>query len=219
MRRFSVLAIMVLALGFSASLTAEQIVSPNDPEKTVDVTLQPGGATISCIADLIVTDFTCGNGLGPYTTEFQNINSPNDYEYYRGTCNPGDNVVIEVFRLTDDMDPAVHACEGDFCGMGNAGWSSFTCPPGTNLLGSADDNNGIPCGVGGGFADPSFQFVCPPGGVFTIAVYDFIGDGPTPEFEIHASGVMAPAPTMKPLALVALTLLMLMAAALVFRRL
>ncbi len=73
--------------------------------------------------------------------------------------------------------------------------------------------------MGGSFSDPELDFTCPPGGVFTLAVYDFLGAGPNPVFEIHASGVNAPVPSMQPMVLVALALLMLMLAASVFSRL
>ena len=218
MRSLRTLLALALAVSISGTLLAD-IESPDNPGKPLPGTATPSGITISCVDDVTNTDFTCGNGQGPYFTEFQNYDEPDLFEYFRVTCTPGENVRIEIWRVTDDMDPGAFACEGDFCGMGNDGWGAFSCPDGVNELANSDDNNGIPCGVGGPYADPRLDFVCPAGGVATMAVFDVLGAGPTPEFEIHSSGVLGPVPTMRPVALAALTLLLLMAAALVFGRL
>jgi hypothetical protein len=57
------------------------------------------------------------------------------------------------------------------------------------FVASADDNNGVPHGVGGSFADPRADFILPSTGTYTLMVFDFFGQGPTPQFEIHASGI------------------------------
>ncbi len=217
-RRFGTLwLLVVLMLGAAAGGFAQGTISPSDPDKVRPAPQAPSGIPIVCDANLDNTDFVCGNGLGPFTTPSGSINNPDDFEYYRGTCVPGDPVVIEIFRTTSDMDPAAHACEGDLCGTSNAGWDAFTCPPGVALLDTGDDDIGIPCNVGGNFADPRLDFICPPAGVFTLAVYDFIGAGPNPEFEIHASGITN-VPTMNPLGLALLVLVMLACAAFVMAR-
>ncbi len=211
------LLVMALLLGTAAGVFAQPSPTPKT-EKEMPALEAPSGIPIVCDADLLNTDFVCGNGLGPFTTPSGSINNPDDFEYYRGTCTPGDPVVIEIFRTTMDMDPAAHACAGDLCGTSNAGWGAFMCPGGSALLDTGDDDLGIPCGVGGNFADPRLDFICPPEGVFTLAVYDFLGAGPNPEFEIHSSGVIDPAPTTPPVGLALLALLLLASGAFVLAR-
>lgn len=212
-------AIMVLLLALTATTGgfAQGTPQPGN-EKLVPSPTAPSGIPIVCDADVVNTDFVCGNGLGPFTTPSGSINNPDDFEYFRGTCVPGDPVAIEIFRTTMDMDPAAHACAGDLCGTSNANWAAFMCPPGSALLDTGDDDIGIPCGVGGNFADPRLDFICPPEGVFTMAVYDFLGAGPNPEFEIHSSGVLDPTPLAPPVALALLALLLLAGGAVVLAR-
>jgi hypothetical protein len=54
----------------------------------------------------------------------------------------------------------------------------------------ADDNNGIPHGVGGDWADPRNQFVAPATSEYTLMVFDYFPAGSPPEFEIHMDGIV-----------------------------
>lgn len=130
------------------------------------------------------TSFACGSGQGPYNVPSGSIGNPAQHAYFHGECDPG-VVSLAVYRTTFDMDPAAHACEGHLTDSTQS--SAFFCAA-TAFLASADDNNGIPCGVGGSFADPRMSFACPASGQFTLVVYDFIGAGPNPTFEVHSSG-------------------------------
>ena len=144
--------------------------------------------TITCNNTLSSTDFVCGNGRGPWNVPNNSINNAALWGYFEGCCEAGTAVSVATYRLTSDMDPAAQACEGDHCGGSTAGWAGIgICP--TAALGSGDDNNGIPCGVGGDFADPIVNFSCPSSGLFTYATYDFLGAGANPTYEVHASGV------------------------------
>lgn len=133
------------------------------------------------------TSFVCNDGLGPENVPRNSWTNPAVYNYYEASCAPGTPVVVQVNRLTGDMDPAMTVCEGlhtdsaDFPGP-------FSCLPG-QFLTSADDNNGRPCFGGGSWADPRASFTCPASGEFTVAVYDFFGAGTNPTYEVHFRGV------------------------------
>lgn len=140
-------------------------------------------------ADLYNTAWDDGSGIQG-ATEYRNINDSSLWEYYRFCANPGSDVAIEVHRTTYDMDPAIVVCQGTT--DDSTGISTSTCGADMTFMGWADDNNGIPHDVGGGFADPALSFVAPPGpnpNEFTLAVFDFLSAGPSPQYEIHASGL------------------------------
>lgn len=140
--------------------------------------------------DLTNTGLAIGAGI-PGSTVSSNIGNSATWEYYRFCANPGDIVDIEVHRTTFDMDPAMQVCQGttaDSAGVFPFGGCGSAGP----FIGWADDNNGIPHGVGGFFSDPKLTFNAPAGPTpneFTLMVLDFIGAGPSPQFEIHVAGV------------------------------
>lgn len=141
-------------------------------------------------ADLYNTAWDDGSGIQGATEVFS-INDSSLWEYYRFCANPGSDVAIEVHRTTYDMDPAIMVCQGT--ANDSAGISFPTqCGPDMTFIGEADDNNGIPHGVGGYYTDPALSFVAPTGPTpneFTLAVFDYISAGPNPQYEIHASGL------------------------------
>ena len=77
--------------------------------------------------------------------------------------------------------------------MNSDGLVAFTFEGGPNLtfVAFADDNNDIPHGVGGSFADPRIVATLPSDGFYTITVFDFLGAGPGPTvpYELHISGI------------------------------
>jgi hypothetical protein len=136
---------------------------------------------------LVTTSFE--DGLGVYgTTERHNRRKPDTWEYYWFYGNQGDVVEIQVDRLTAAMDPAMQLCAGT--SDSTAGISAFgRCGPDMSFVASADDNNGVPHNVGGYYADPRLEVELPRSGRYTLAVFDYFGKGPVPEFEIHARGL------------------------------
>ncbi len=145
-------------------------------------------AAITYNPDLMNTPLTDGAGI-PGSTHYQNINNSATWEYYRFCANPGDTVEIEVHRTTFDMDPAMQICQGTI--TDSSGVSRGSCGSAGPFIGWADDNNGIPHGVGGWYTDPKFTFDAPAGpnpNEFTLMVFDYISAGPNPQFEIHVSG-------------------------------
>ena len=207
--------VTVAVLGVAGAAVAQEIeTTPNKPYTAAPSSNIP----IVTIADLINTaPFVCGGGLGPYTTAYRGIDDPDEYEFFRGFCAPGDTVDIEVYRTTSEMDPAMHACEGDWTGTDTAPWFDESCPVGATFLGYADDDIGPYC-AGGSFSDPQLSFTCPATGVFTLAVYDYIGDGPTPTFEVHASGLAPAAPSVPTAGLLVLAALVLASGVFVLAR-
>ncbi len=130
------------------------------------------GAYLGCPAD-----GTTGEAI------FRGYSTSDSGNFYSFTGTAGDAISIGVHRTTSAMDPVLQLRLGTV----PVGTSVFTLPP----VGVADDNNGIPHGVGGFFADPLLVMVLPTTGEYTLAIWDFIGAGPGPvtPYEIHTSGI------------------------------
>ncbi|PKA84545.1 pre-peptidase [Ulvibacter sp. MAR_2010_11] len=97
-----------------------------------------------------------------------------DFWYFNG--NAGDVVSIQVDRVSCEMDPVFYLYEG------SGDTTSLT------LIGSADDNNGQACAPACfSYADPLLSgFVLPSSGVYTIAVWDFIGGACTSGLQAYS---------------------------------
>lgn len=181
-------------LGATAQLTAEELNPDKEiPAATATESLSLTLAPLTYHPDLVNTGFGVGEGI-PGSTDFGNISNSASWEYYRFCASPGATVTIETHRTTSAMDPAQMICQGTT--TDSTGIFAFSqCGPQMGpFVDFADDNNGIPHGVGGFFADPKSVFVAPAGPTpneFTLMVFDFIGQGPNPQFEIHASGISA----------------------------
>jgi hypothetical protein len=168
------------------------VLSPHEP--TTDEHKQqeraPTGETDAPLIynqQLVTTSFD--HGLGLYgSTEHRNIGDPDTWEYYWFHGTQGQVVEIQVDRLTSAMDPAMQLCLGT--SDSTTGIRAFgDCGPDMSFVARADDNNGIPHRVGGRYADPRLEVELPQTGRYTLAVFDYYGLGPNPEFEIHARGL------------------------------
>lgn len=126
----------------------------------------------------------------PGTVERSSIGDPALWAYYRFCGNAGDRVEIEVHRTTSAMDPAVSLFFGT-TDHSEGLFASGSAQPGMTWITFADDNNGIPHGVGGTFADPRIDLFLPSTGAYTLAVHAFSGTGPGSlvPYEVHADGV------------------------------
>ena len=118
------------------------------------------------------------------------IGSPADWDYWSFCGLAGDQVDIETHRTTDQMDPAQTLFRGttdDSQGLDALGSTNSDM----QFLAFADENNGIPHGVGGPFEDPRIVATLPTDGFYTITVFDFFGQGlgPTVPYELHISGI------------------------------
>ena len=132
--------------------------------------------------ELTNTGFGVGDGLAGITAS-ANIGDPSTWEFYSFCGVAGDALVIEVHRTTSAMDPAMELHFGTT--------TDHDTLSGLSFVAAADDNNGIPHGVGGIFADPRIAISLPFSGEYTLIVYDFIPLSSPPVFEIHASGISA----------------------------
>ena len=145
---------------------------------------QAGGAPITYVGELFDGDVVIGD------VPLWSIGSPELWDYYSFYATAGDVPTIHADRLTSAMDPAMSLYFGTITDSDDLGTMAF--------IAVADDNNGIPHGVGGWFADPIISgYVLPSTGYYTLAVYDFIGQGPGPvgEYDLHINGISAiPAP-------------------------
>lgn len=164
--------------------------------------LPPGSldSPIAYLAELFHGDTVAGSSA------FQNIGSPGTWDYYSFYAVAGDTPVIDVHRTSSAMDPALTLFFGttsDSAGL----FPTSSTQAGMTFLAFRDDNNGIPHGLGGFFADPNLSgFSLPSTGFYTLAVYDFIGLGPGPTpYEIHIDGITpVPAPGAAVLAVIGL---------------
>lgn len=111
------------------------------------------------------------------------------WDYYRFCSGAGSTPTIDVHRTTFDMDPALTVFFGTSASTTGLGFFSSS-QAGMTFVAFRDDNNGIPHGVGGAFADPRLSALgLPSTGLYTLAVYDFFGAGPAPQYEIHVAGL------------------------------
>ena len=111
------------------------------------------------------------------------------WDYYRFCSTAGSTPTIDVHRTTNEMDPALTVFFGTSASTTGLGPLSSS-QVGMTFVAFRDDNNGIPHGVGGFFADPRLAgLALPSSGFYTLAVYDFIGQGPAPQYEIHVAGL------------------------------
>lgn len=108
----------------------------------------------------------------------------NDLDYWKFCGSAGDVVSIEVHRTTYDMDPIALVGSG-LLADGDDFWSWWS----SNGLASADDNNGIPHGVGGSYADPRIDLTLPADGEYTLVVGDYASAGPNPQYDVHTTGI------------------------------
>jgi hypothetical protein len=145
---------------------------------------QVGAAPITYVGELFDGDVVTG------TVPIWSINYPEQWDYYSFYATAGDAPTIHADRLTSAMDPAMSLYFGTITDSDDLGTIT--------LLASADDNNGIPHGVGGSYADPIITgYALPSTGYYTLAVYDYWGDGPgcTVGYDLHIDGISSiPAP-------------------------
>lgn len=184
------LGLLAASLIGSALLTTSASAETPNPDKLAQLGPQAPAmlAPVTYHPDLTNTPFTDGDGVYGIT-DSANIGDPATWEYYRFCAVEGSTVTIETHRLTSAMDPAQQVCLGttdDSDGITAGG----SCGPDMTYIAWDDDNNGIPHGVGGFFADPRTVFVAPATGEYTLGVHDFIPAGAPPEFEVHIDGVI-----------------------------
>lgn len=153
-----------------------------------------GNTPITYDGDLASTPLVpAGSGIQG-SVAASSIGTPGNWDYWRFLATAGSLVTIEVHRTTGAMDPMIDVWFGT--ATDSAGFSAFGgAPAGITSVAFADDNNGIPHGVGGSFSDPRVSFVAPSSGFYTLTVNDFIGAGPADQngevpYEIHISGVI-----------------------------
>jgi len=101
-----------------------------------------------------------------------------DADFYSFDSLAGRIVDIEVHRLDSAMDPIMFILDGTI-----ADSADFVAA----VIARAHNNNGIPHGVGGNFADPKLTIVIPADGTYSLVVADLFGAGPGPsvDYEIH----------------------------------
>lgn len=104
---------------------------------------------------------------------------------------------LKVHRKTSAMDPALYLCKGLLTSYPR--WPT-DCPGGEFVV-WADDNGGIPHGVGGWYGDPTADFEAD-GSTYTLAVFDYIGQGGAEyTFEVHVNNEFATCAPYSPVAL------------------
>ena len=144
-----------------------------------------GAAPITYVGELFDGDVVVG------VVTLWSIGDTAHWDYYRFYSAAGDVPTIHADRLTSAMDPAMTLFLGTTTDSGGLSATSST-QPGMTYLMFADDNNGIPHGVGGSFADPIITgYTLPSTGYYTLAVYDFLGDGPGCNgcYDLHIDGI------------------------------
>lgn len=145
---------------------------------------QAGAAPITYTGQLFDGDVVIGN------VPLHSISCPTLCDYYSFYATVGDVPIIHADRLTSAMDPAITLFFGTTTysdGLHHLG----STQTGMTWLTWADDNNGIPHGVGGSYADPIITgYALPSTGHYTLAVYDFIGMGQgCPVYDLHIDGI------------------------------
>ena len=91
-------------------------------------------------------------------------------DFWSFCARAGEIIDIEVHRTTSAMDPVAWITSGTS--------STVTELLAAPIIASADDNNGVPHGVGGSWADPRLVVTAPYTGVYTLEIHDFFGLGP-----------------------------------------
>jgi hypothetical protein len=151
---------------------------------------QAGAAPITYIGELFDGDVVIGD------VPLNSYSFPEQWDYYSFYAAAGDLPTIHADRLTSAMDPGITLFFGTTADSAGLSLSDST-QPGMTWLTWADDNNGIPHGVGGSYADPIITgYALPSTGYYTIAVFDVLGAGPGPTpYDLHIDGISAiPAP-------------------------
>jgi hypothetical protein len=158
---------------------------------TVALADKPVGPTVNNSPITYITDLEGTGTFGPESVGLGTIGSPGLWDYYCFFGEANDVISLEGHRLTNEMDPAFSLFLGvtrDSDGL-SAGGSS---QPGMTFLAFRDDEIAPPHGVGGNFADPQLlNFALPATGRYTVGIYDFIGQGPNPTYELHPTNFPA----------------------------
>jgi hypothetical protein len=166
-----------------------------NPDKLALV--DPGASIESDSPITYIAELFDGHPAAVGAANFRSIFSPGLWDYYYFYAVAGDSPVIEVHRLTSQMDPAMTLFFGttdDSNGLGP--WGSTQ--PGMTFLAFRDDEIPPPHGVGGWYWDPRLSgYILPSTGEYTLAVYDCIGMGPPgPDgrvpYHILISGITRP---------------------------
>ena len=118
-------------------------------------------------------------------------NVPDQWDYWAFAGTAGNTVTIQADRLTNQMDVGITLFFGTTNDSTGLNYYSSS-QAGMTYLAFADDNNGIPHGVGGPFADSLISMILPSTGNYTLAVFDVLGAASGPwTYEIHVNGVSA----------------------------
>lgn len=150
-------------------------------------------------AQVVVSgDLTNGASQNGVITVNGNTNTNSSaWSYWTFAANAGDNINVNVDRITGELDPiaAVH--------FGNVAGASFADLPdlinwnaaGLTFVAIGDDDE--PPAVPGPFGDPNFGFVAANSGIYSIAVSSF-ASGQIPangyQFSIVVTGSTVPTP-------------------------
>jgi hypothetical protein len=117
--------------------------------------------------------------------------SPGLWDYWAFYLEVGDTPDIQVDRTTFGLDPGLQVYQGLATDSAGLNWGSNSTAELT-WLATEDDNNGIPHGVGGPYADPRWSgFTATTAGWYTLTVNDVLGSSAPRNYEIHVSGVSA----------------------------
>jgi hypothetical protein len=136
-----------------------------------------------------------GHGQGG-SVRIGSIFESGDWDYWSFCAVAGATIDIEVHRTTSAMDPAASIWTGITPNAGGL-FAFSTGNAFLSFVASADDNNGIPHGTGGAWADPKIVTAAPATGLYTLTVFDWLGAGPPDAngeapYDILASGLGAP---------------------------
>lgn len=142
----------------------------------------------------VIYEGVLANGHGNVgSVKFASIGESANWDYWSFCAVEGAIIDIAVHRTTSAMDPAASIWTG--VTPTAEGLMAFATGNGfLTFAGAADDNDGIPHGVGGFFADARIVTVAPLTGIYTLTVFDFIGAGPPDAagevpYDILASGL------------------------------
>ncbi|MCH8922338.1 MAG: hypothetical protein IIA67_04210 [Planctomycetes bacterium] len=188
-RGFCVLMAGVVILGTN---TAYAAIWTNELGQEKEIGAFAGDSPITYIASVGTGDTIVDSLV------FETISSPSQlpglWDYYSFFGVAGATFEAEVHRLSDQSDPIIALYSGlatdtEPGPIGIFSGGSGGTPTITHLA-VADDNNGIPHGFLGDFADPKLTFVLPSTGNYTLAIADYFGEGPpdtdgTVPYELH----------------------------------